>query len=237
MVPGLWAIGRGLSDFRPTSNLRRPSRFAARGSSISPKCEPSERFAGVAASLWRIGSRTVAGATMARIITTGATLALGLAFATPSPGQTLVSAENPGRLAEIIQRLGFQAKVDRDDIGDPVIYSSSSGFDFTIYFYDCKDNERCKSLHFTAGYDLAEGTTLEAVQQWNADKRFASSYLDDEADPFLQMDVNTEGGITEKNFEAWLDLWQSLKGEFETYIGARGKPQRVSSADRPTRGA
>jgi hypothetical protein len=174
---------------------------------------------------------------MARIITAGATLMLGLAFSTASPGQTLVSAEDPSRLAEIIRSLGFQAKVDRDDVGDPVIHSSSSGFDFAIYFYDCTDNERCKSLHFTAGYDLADGTTLEAIQQWNADKRFASSYLDNEADPFLQMDVNTAGGITEKNFEEWLDLWQSLKGEFETYIGVHGKPQRVSSAEGRTRGA
>ena len=174
---------------------------------------------------------------MLRFITAGATLVLGLSFSAAALAQALVSAENPARLAEIVQKLGFQAKVDRDDVGDPVIYSSSSGFDFTIYFYDCTDNERCKSLHFTAGYDLPKGTALETVQQWNADKRFASSYLDHENDPFLQMDVNTAGGITEKNFEEWLDLWQSLKGEFEGYIGIRGKPQRVSSAEGQTRGA
>jgi hypothetical protein len=48
--------------------------------------------------------------------------------------------------------------------------------------------------------------------------RFASAYLDDEGDPYLQMDINTEGGITQENFEKSLDLWQSLKGEFEKYI-------------------
>jgi hypothetical protein len=51
------------------------------------------------------------------------------------------------------------------------------------------------------------------------------------------MDINTDGGITEKNFAEWIDLWQSLKGEFEDYIGIRGKPQRVSSAEGQTRGA
>lgn len=174
---------------------------------------------------------------MVRFITAGATLVLGLAYSAAALAQALVSAEDPARLAEIVQKLGFQAKVDTDNVGDPVIYSSSSGFDFTIYFYDCTDNERCKSLHFTAGYDLPKGTGLDTVQQWNADKRFASAYLDNENDPFLQMDVNTAGGITEKNFEEWLDLWQSLKGEFEGYIGITGKPQRVSSAEGQTRGA
>jgi hypothetical protein len=44
------------------------------------------------------------------------------------------------------------------------------------------------------------------------------------------MDINTEGGITQKNFENTFELWQSLKGEFEQFIGWHDKPQRVSSA-------
>ena len=42
---------------------------------------------------------------------------------------------------------------------------------------------------------------LAVVDHWNQTKRFASAYLDDEDDPFLQMDVNTEGGIAQANFE------------------------------------
>jgi hypothetical protein len=74
------------------------------------------------------------------------------------------------------------------------------------------------------------------MQHWNADKRFASAYLDDESDPFLQMDVNTEGGITRENFESTFDLWQSLKGEFEGFIGFHDAPQRVSSTSSNDRG-
>lgn len=167
---------------------------------------------------------------MARITTNGALLALAVAFTGPVTAQSIVSAESPGELASIIQKLGFQAKLEKDNVGDPVIRSSAGGVEFTIYFYDCTNNKRCKSLHFTAGYDLPDGTTLGAVQQWNADKRFASAYLDDESDPFLQMDINTEGGVTEQNFESSFELWQSLKGEFEDHIGFHDKPQRVSSA-------
>ena len=167
---------------------------------------------------------------MTRLATLGSSLLLGLALSAGARAQTLVSAENPDALIAIIQDLGFQAKLEKDDIGDPVIRSSSGGVDFRIYFYDCKNNKRCKSLHFSVGYDLADGASLDAVQLWNADKRFASAYLDDESDPFLQMDVNTEGGITQQNFENTFELWQSLKGEFEQFIGWHDKPQRVSSA-------
>jgi Putative bacterial sensory transduction regulator len=157
----------------------------------------------------------------------GALLMLGLGASTHA--QTIVGADDPGELVSIIQNLGFQAKLETDSVGDPVIRSSSSGVDFSVYFYDCKNNKRCKSLHFTSGYNLAEGASLEAIQQWNADKRFASAYLDEEYDPFLQMDVNMDGGVTQENFEKTFELWQSLKGEFEDFIDFHGKPQRVSS--------
>ena len=115
--------------------------------------------------------------------------------------------------------LGFQAQLDKDNVGDPLIRSSSSGVNFNIYFYGCKKNKQCQSLQFLAGYDLGEGTTLPALNEWNKGKRFASAYLDDEDDPFLQMDLNTEGGMTPENFEKTFGLWQSLKGEFENHIG------------------
>ena len=174
---------------------------------------------------------------MTRMATTGAILLLGLALSAGAKAQTIVSAEDPGALIAIIQELGFQAKLEKDDVGDPVILSSSGGVDFRIYFYECKNNKRCKSLHFSVGYDLADGSSLDAVQQWNADKRFASAYLDGESDPFLQKDVNTDGGVTQQNFENTFQLWQSLKGEFEQFIDWHAKPQRVSSAGSRATGA
>jgi hypothetical protein len=144
---------------------------------------------------------------------------LATAFAAAATAETLVSAANPATLVSIIQALGFQAQLDKDNVGDPLIRSSSSGVNFNIYFYGCKKNKQCQSLQFIAGYDLGEGTTLQALNEWNTEKRFASAYLDDEDDPFLQLDVNTEGGITQENFEKTFDLWQSLKGEFENHIG------------------
>jgi len=148
-----------------------------------------------------------------------ATLLLAATFAGGAGAQTLVSAEDPGEIATIIQALGFQAQLDKDNVGDPLIRSSSSGVTFNVFFYGCTKNKRCQSLQFVAGYNLADGTTLEVLEEWNSGKRYASAYLDDEADPFLQMDVSTEGGITRENFEAAVLRWQTLKGEFERHVG------------------
>jgi Putative bacterial sensory transduction regulator len=141
-----------------------------------------------------------------------------LALAAPAAAQTIVTAENPGALVAIIQALGFQARLEKDSVGDPIIRSASNGADFSIQFYGCTKNKRCQSLHFSAGYDLEDGASLGTVEEWNEEQRFASAYLDDEDDPFLQMDVNLEGGVTQENFENTFDLWQDLKAAFEDHI-------------------
>src|SRR5690349_24621415 len=105
---------------------------------------------------------------MTRIATIGSILLLGLSLSAGAQAQNLVSAEDPDALIAIIRELGFQAKLEQDDVGDPVIRSSSGGVDFHVYFYECKSNKRCKSLHFSVGYDLAGGASLDAVQAWTA---------------------------------------------------------------------
>ncbi len=158
---------------------------------------------------------------MTRCALVAALLASGLALPRAASAQEQVSAADPETLAAVIRDLGFQARLDTDNTGDPVIRSSANGGDFQIEFYGCTGNRECKTLRFYAGYDLRDGTSLDVVNQWNTDKRFASAYLDEEDDPFLQMDINTEGGISRVSLETSFEIWQSLKGQFESHIGWR----------------
>jgi hypothetical protein len=128
-----------------------------------------------------------------------------------------VDATDPARLAEILRDEGYRAKVERDDVGDPKISSSSQGVDWTIFFYDC-DGDRCKSIQFAIAFDTEDGVPLELVNRWNRDNRFAKAYLDDENDPFLEYDVNLVGGVTRNNFADTLGLWEGLLGNFMRHI-------------------
>jgi len=148
-------------------------------------------------------------------------LSAALLSSVPLGAQTLITAGEPENIADIIRAMGFQARMDKDGAGDPLIRSSSNGVAFQIEFYGCTDNANCNSLRFYAGYDLRSGTTLDVVNQWNRDKRYLSAYLDDEDDPYLQMDINMAGGVSREAFESSLELWQSLKGEFEQRINFR----------------
>ncbi|MGE0703017.1 MAG: YbjN domain-containing protein [Vicinamibacterales bacterium] len=146
----------------------------------------------------------------------------GIVFlAEPAAAQELVSASDPDGLVAAILAMGYQASLDKDGTGDPIIFSRANGGNFSIEFYGCSENKACKTLRFFAGYDLENGTTLDAVNAWNSEQRFASAFLDAEADPFLQMDVNTEGGISIKTLQTNLQAWEAQKRAFESHINFR----------------
>lgn len=123
-------------------------------------------------------------------------------------------------IAEILQGAGYRAEMTTDSQGDPLIQSTTEGSTFAIYFYDCSDTavRSCKSIQFAIGFDMAQGTTTAHVNDWNRRNRFAKVYLDDENDPWLEFDVNIEGGVTQANLRVILDLWAHLVADFKNHI-------------------
>lgn len=143
---------------------------------------------------------------------------LGAGWHTGAAAQ-LVDASDPDRLVAIIQALGYRARLDTDRIGDPMIASSVGGTDFNIYFFGCKDGGGCKSLLFKVGYDLDSGSTLEVVNAWNETSLFGRAYRDEDDDPWLELAVNMDGGVSLFNFQDTFDWWEVVLAEFEDHIG------------------
>lgn len=135
----------------------------------------------------------------------------------PASSETL-DASDPERLARVIQELGYRARLDVDGVGDPLILSSAAGIDFAIYFFGCTDGEACSTLLFKAGFDLANGMTLEAVEAWNEEVLYGRVYLDDENDPWIELAVNLFGGVTRENFEDTFDWWETVLFQFQDSV-------------------
>jgi hypothetical protein len=142
-----------------------------------------------------------------------------IALTGPSHAAGLVDAADAGQLAGLIRDLGYRARVETDNVGDPMIVSSVGGTDFSILFYGCENGANCTSLLFKVGFDLTEGATLEAVNAWNEKNLFGRAYLDDEADPWIEMPVNLFGGVSRENFEDSFDWWDVVVGRFEDHLG------------------
>ena len=136
-----------------------------------------------------------------------------------SAASAQIDATNPDAIMKAMQKYGFVATLEKDNQGDPKIVSRVSRTKFRVYFFGCKENLNCASIHFRAGYDLKNPISALVVNEWNRNKRFTKAYIDDEGDPFLEMDVNMAfDGTGEQNFQDTLDWWRVMVENFEEFI-------------------
>lgn len=150
------------------------------------------------------------------MIGVGAALVLMLAVGTaaaPLPDGGMTVRE----VADVLQERGYRAEIGKDSAGDPIITSGAGGVTFRIYFYGCT-NERCTSIQFAAGFDLDAGMSLERVNEWNRRHRFGRAYLDEENDPYVEMDVDVELGFSTESLASNLDTWASVLPAFRSFI-------------------
>ncbi|MFW2541315.1 YbjN domain-containing protein [Primorskyibacter sp. 2E107] len=135
-----------------------------------------------------------------------------------APAFADVDASNPARLYDLLRSEGYAVELGRDSVGDPKISVKYEGTGFQIFFYDCSDNVECRTIQYQTAYDMTDGMAYAQSNEWNATKRYATVYLDDEMDPFLQMDVNVDYGVSEKNFVDNFKMWTRVMKDFEDYI-------------------
>lgn len=145
----------------------------------------------------------------------------GLIGLTAPASAATVTATDPQSLVKALQGAGYKAELTKDSSGDPMIRSASGGSNFSLLFYGCATNKACKTIQLHAGYDVEEKTrpSLEKINQWNRDKRFAKAYLDKENDPIIEMDVDLEdGGMSSELFIDNVEYWTSSMSDFEKFI-------------------
>lgn len=127
----------------------------------------------------------------------------------------------------MLEDLGYRAELDRDGAGDPLVLTRARGLDYRIYFYDCRD-DACEALQFQIGLDLDDGTTHEVVNGFNRGYRYARGYLDDEADPFLKMDVEMNHADHAAQFRTHLGIWEELLDAYTRAVGFRGEAEDLA---------
>jgi Putative bacterial sensory transduction regulator len=143
---------------------------------------------------------------------------LTLAAGSPALAQN-VTADDPDAIVKLLQEWGYRATLVKDSQGDPKIDSATAGVNFSVYFYGCTAGADCSSIQLSSGFDMESGTTPEVVNAWNSTKRFGKVYLDDEQDPFIEMDITlAAGGVSRDNFRDDMDKWEQLLSDFQTHI-------------------
>lgn len=154
----------------------------------------------------------------------GAFVALGAAIvlaATPASAQTINGA-TPGEVAELMEEMGLEVEYEYlEDAEGPALSAYYGDTQFLITFEACdEDGEECELIVFRCGFamDPADQPDLETLNVWNSTK-WGKAMMDDEGDPWVILEVNTVGGITEDNLLDTFSWWESLIEEFTDFIG------------------
>lgn len=131
-----------------------------------------------------------------------------------------VHAGDPQSIVAALQSAGYKAELTKDDSGDPLVSSASSGTEFSVYFFGCEKGRDCTSVQFYAGYKTDKPLPFELINEWNASKRFAKVYISKTGGGRIELDVNLDpGGISRALFVDTLDVWVRAMAAFETHIG------------------
>src|SRR5262249_38743990 len=134
------------------------------------------------------------------------------------PPATAPAGVTPEWVAGVLRADGFRADIGVDNDGDPKVTSTTDGTTFTIFFYGCHGTRRCESLTFQAGFDLDHGMEVAKVNSWNKDKRFLKAWLDDENDPYVEMDLSVGPGSSDATLTGYVSTGADILPKFKRYI-------------------
>lgn len=150
-------------------------------------------------------------------------LAAAAALAALGTGPLLaqtVSATRPDSIAAVLKTRGLPTELRQPEDGNPFIKSAFDDMPFLIALMNCNDDRQdCKTVQFYFGFNDRKGFSLEKLNEWNRTKRFARAYRDDENDPVLVMDVDTDkGGVPQAVFNENLDVWLNQMQLYRRYV-------------------
>ena len=139
------------------------------------------------------------------------------ASAPAAPGK--VSIADPNSLVAALQKAGYKAKLTFEE-GKPEIESSAAGATFYLYFQNCESKDGCEDIMVQSAYDMAQNAvSLETINKFNKDNRWARAYLDDESDPILEYDLVFAGKqLDESTFIESVKAWDDVLGRFHKAI-------------------
>jgi hypothetical protein len=134
-----------------------------------------------------------------------------------------------GLVADELRDLGYSAKIDQDESGDPRVNTKVDGYDWSVYFYDCNSGaleaRTCVSFQFYSGYNVAKSFPQQTINKWNTEKRYAKAYTyvqrDGTNNARIEVDVLMEGTQADpkQTFRAYFTKMKNAAEAFRKAIG------------------
>jgi Putative bacterial sensory transduction regulator len=134
-------------------------------------------------------------------------------------------------IAKELKALGHSSTVDTDDSGDPRVNVSIDGYSWSIYFYDCasgsRDDRQCVSYQFYSGYTLQQAVSLDVINKWNTEQRYAKAYTyvqrNGRHSARIEIDVRSAdtGADPARTFRSYFNVMKDKAVRFRKTIGVQ----------------
>ena len=119
---------------------------------------------------------------------------VGLPAAHAGQDQAIITSITADQLKTILKEEGYAVSTDQD--GD-LLWKIEGYRTYLIV------SDKGQYVQFQSSFEETEAT-IEKVNEWNKTKRYSRSYLDDDQDPILELDLDLEGGITRARINSFL---------------------------------
>lgn len=127
---------------------------------------------------------------------------------------TVYNAVSGKEISAMLSTEGYRPTLGKAEDGDPQIKFKVQGKEVYIDFYDCNKTEFCGSLNISTGWALKTKLKATDLNQWNADNRYIRVYTDEENDPFLEDDIDLDGGATINNVKEFVKTYVTQLEDF-----------------------
>lgn len=127
---------------------------------------------------------------------------------------TVYNAVSGKEISVMLSTEGYRPTLGKAEDGDPQIKFKVQGKEVYIDFYDCNKTEFCGSLNISTGWALKTKLKATDLNQWNADNRYIRVYTDEENDPFLEDDIDLDGGATMNNIKEFVKTYITQLEDF-----------------------
>ena len=147
--------------------------------------------------------------------------------ATVQVGNEVIDALTTDVVTPLLDNLGYSFEVDVDAAGDQHIKvnpGDTGAKEIEVVFFNCSDHNgsaSCEDVLFRARFAAGRLATLEAVNAFNQENRWARAFLDEGKVPVVEMDLNADGGIGVSSMQTLVRIYFSLLEDFGDQIGAR----------------
>lgn len=143
---------------------------------------------------------------------------LSASAATAACPANTVCAADPQTVVAALTAAGYKAKLSKDNLGDPMVESAASSYNFDVLFYGCEGGKDCTSLQFRAAWSADDKYTPAYSNKWNSVKRFTQMSVKDDKTMALSYDLTTAGGMNQANFADAVDWWQVMLGQTSKFF-------------------